>query len=252
VNVLSRWGAYGRGEPNAPSFAAVTSTLPPRREPALVWAITDRGVYVRSTRDAAPQPDPMDAEALAPTLPSETGALFVTAEAAIPLERVARVLALVPDSLAGRVALAVALAPGTRLPQPPGQTEHADAGAGLCADGGLSELAEDAPTGDLRPETLVQRLAPLRRSAEACVSGTQGPGAAGGRVVLALRIGPDGAVTEACAAEDSTGDPVLRTCLLRAARTLAFDVPSPPGFVDVELPLVLAPVASQRQVPLCR
>jgi hypothetical protein len=69
--------------------------------------------------------------------------------------------------------------------------------------------------------------------------------------VLALRIGAEGDVTDACALEDETGDPVLRECLLRAARTSAFPTPSPPSSLDVQLPLVLAPLDSQRQTPLC-
>lgn len=248
VNVLSRWGAYGSGEPSAPSFAAVTTTLPPRREPALVWALTDEGVYVRSS-EAPTDLRPVPLESLAAPSPS-VGALFVTAEASTSLERLARLLALVPPELSGRVGLAVALAPGTRLPAPPGSAEGPDARAGLCPDG-LPELAEGVPLGDLRAEVIVQSLGPLRQGAELCVTGTQGPGAAGGRVVLAMRIGADGTIDEACVREDATDDPALRECLLRAARSIALPAPSPPGVVDVELPLALAPLATQRQAPLC-
>jgi hypothetical protein len=233
----------------------VTTTLPPLREPAVVWAITDEGVYVRSSQRAAADPDPITVDALSASIPSTSpesiGVLFVTAESGTSLERLAEVLALVPPALSGRVGLAVALAPGTRLPAPPDAPASADAAAGLCPDG-LPELAPDVPLGDLRADAIVQSLGPLRQAAEICVSSTTGPGAAGGRVVLALRIGADGTIDDACAVEDATNDPVLRACLLRATRSVAFPAPSPAGVVDVQLPLLLAPLPAQRQAPLCR
>jgi hypothetical protein len=66
-----------------------------------------------------------------------------------------------------------------------------------------------------------------------------------------MRIGPDGVVNEACVIESAAPDPVLHECLARAARAVAFDAPDPPGFVDVQLPLVLAPLPVQRQRALC-
>ncbi|HJL14726.1 MAG TPA: hypothetical protein RMH99_03665, partial [Sandaracinaceae bacterium LLY-WYZ-13_1] len=207
VNVLSRWGAYGPGDPDRPTFAAVTTTLPPRREPAIVWAVTDRGVYVRSTQrptDAAP-PGSHDDAAAALGDPAALGALLVTAERSVPLTRLAEVLAVVPPALAGRVALAVALEPGTRLPEPP-EASGANGADALCPDG-LPALAEDAPVGSLAPRVILSSLGPLRQGAEICVGTT---GGAGGRVELALRIGPDGRVAEACVVRDETDGPALR------------------------------------------
>lgn len=248
VNVLSRFGLYGVGEPSAPTFAAITSTLPPRREPAVVWVLTDQGVHVRSS-DGSMVYGPLSPEELA--APSaDVGALFVTAESNVSLERLAEVLARIPPQLAGRIALAVALAPGTRLPEAPAEVQSADEDAGLCPEG-LPELTEEVALGDLCPELIVERLEPLRRGAESCVVGARGPGAAGGRVVLAMRIGPDGRVQEACVRDDETGDPELRECLVRAARSVVLPAPNPPGVVDVELPLALAPLPIQRQAPLC-
>lgn len=249
VNILSRWGAYGSGAPSAPSFSAVTTTLPPRREPALVWALTDEGVYVRSSREPM-SAAPIALDALSLPEPDAVGALFITAEAGTSLERLAQLLARAPDALAGRVGLAVALAPETRLPEIAGASAPVDPRAHLCP-GGLPALADDAPLGDLRPDAIVQRLDPLRQAASACVSASEGPGAAGGRVVLGIRIGPGGVVTDACAVEDATADPALRGCLVRAARSVAFPAPSPDGSVDVQLPLLLAPLALQHQAPLC-
>jgi hypothetical protein len=251
VDVLSRWGARGPGEPAHPTFAAVTTTLPPQRPTARVWVVTDRGVYVRST-DApteATAPGSVDEAVAALGDPASLGALFVSAEGGLPLSRLAEVLEAVPDDLAGRVGLAVALEPGTRLPETP-QGEEEAAEDAHCPDG-LPALAEDAPVGSLRPQVIVSSLGPLRQGAEICVGTTGGPGAAGGRVVMALRIGPDGRVEEACAVEDETNDPALRACLANAARATAFPAPDPPGHVDVQLPLVLSPVESQRQRPVC-
>lgn len=248
VVVLSRWGRYGTPGDGMLVLNAVTSTLPPPREPAVVWVVTADGVYVRST--AAPSArEAGTAEAARAALPADPGALFVAAAGSVSLARLAAVLAVVPPELAGRVALAVPLAEGVRLPADEGSSAGTEDNS-RCPDG-LPELAADAPIGDLRPDRIVASLGPLRQGAEICVGATAGPGAAGGRVVLAMRIGPDGVVNEACVIESAAPDPVLHECLARAARAVAFDAPSPPGFVDVQLPLVLASLPVQRQRALC-
>lgn len=245
VNVLSRWGAYGNGDPAHASFVAATTTLPPRREPAIVWALTDQGIYVRSSEAASAQRGLRTIEEARAAIDPSIGALFVTAEAEVPLERMAELLAIVPDELAGRVALAVGLEPGTRLPAAPTEeSERSD--AGLCPEG---LEPPNGPEGDLAARAIVEALGPLRREAEICVSTAQGPG---GRIELAMRIGPDGRLTEACAISDSSGDAAMRDCVLRAARATTFPVPDPRGSVDVQLPLVLAPSEESRQRPLCR
>lgn len=250
VTVLSRWGAYGSGDPSHLSSSSVTATLPPRREPAVLWVVTDQGVYVRSTEGAATANGPRGAEEAASALgdPAAVGALFVTAEAGVSLERLSEVLSRIPSALAGRVGLAVTLAEGTRLPDAPAPEPSRD--DAHCPDG-LPSLPEDAPVGQLRPQAIVGSLGPLRQAAASCVSAAEGAGAGGGRVSLAIRIGPDGLVQEACAVEDSTDDATLRACLARAARTTAFPAPDPSGSVDVQLPLALVPPESQRQRPLC-
>lgn len=253
VNVLSRWGAHGPGGSERLTLSAVTTTLPLPRSEAWVWAVTERGVYVRSTEHAAAQSEPIPVGALSADshLPSEAGALFVTAEGGVPLSRLADVLGRVPDRFAGRVALAVALDPGTRLPASFERGLREPNVDVRCPDG-LPVLAEDAPLGVLPPEVLVASLGPLRQGAETCAGTTGGPGAAGGRVTLALRIGPGGEVQSACIFEDETGDPMLASCLTTAARATAFPAPDPAGIVDVHLPLRIAPVDSQRQRPLCQ
>jgi hypothetical protein len=248
VNVLTRWAAHGPGDLQRPTFVAVTTALPARDQPVAVWAITDRGVYVRSTGGATGALEAQPVRALTP--PEGVGALYVTAEAGTPLARVAEVLDAVPASLHGVVGLAVALTPGTRLPAT-AQDADVVATTGLCPEG-LPPMPEDVPAGDLRPDVLVQSLGPLRQAVATCVSSARNLGPTGGRLVLSMRIGPDGRVLEACASRDEAQDPALRQCVLRVARAVAFPPPHPAGAVDVALPLVLAPEASQRQAPLCR
>jgi hypothetical protein len=249
VNVLSRWGAYGSGDPAHASFVAVTTTLPPRREPAVVWVLTDQGVYVRSSTEPSAQRGLRTDDEARGSLDPSIGALFVAAEAGVLLSRLADLLGVIPDELSGRVALTVALAPGTRLPAAPAD-QAGGSSEGLCPDG-LPAFGEDDAVGDLAPRAIVGSLGPLRQAAEICVSTAQGPGAAGGRVELAMRIGPEGRITHACAVSDSTGDASLRECLIRAARAVAFPAPDPAGSVDAQLPLVLAPAEVSRQRPLC-
>lgn len=244
VNVLTRWGRLGPGDPAHPTLAAITTTLPPPAGGALVWFVTDRGVYARATDDAlgATEPSPR-------VMPvGDAPALFVTAERGLPVTRLAEVLAAVPDALAGQVALAVTLDAGTRLPAAAEAIAPSD--EHLCPDG-LPALPEETAPGTLRAPAIVSSLGPLRQGAEICVGTSGGRGAAGGRVVMAMRIGPDGRVSDACLVEDETEDPTLRDCLVRSARATAFPAPDPAGPVDVELPLVLAPLESQRQRALC-
>ncbi|MFK7989129.1 MAG: hypothetical protein AB8I08_24130 [Sandaracinaceae bacterium] len=243
VTVLTRWGPLGRGHAEGIALTAVTTTLPTARSSARVWFVTDRGVYVRSTDGSMGTTEPTEQPRI-DGLPT----LFIAAEAGVPLSRLAEVLAMAPRSVAGHIGLAVALAEGTRLPEPaaPPATE----GAPLCPEG-VPPLAEEAPYGSLSADQLRSQLGPLRERAAICVSTATGPGAAGGRFDVAVRIDAEGAVGDACVQSDSAGDPALRGCLVRALRDLRFDAPSPPGVVDVALPLVLSPAAAQRQAPLC-
>ena len=64
---------------------------------------------------------------------------------------------------------------------------------------------------------------------------------AGGLVELTLRVGPDGAVSDACLLSDELGGTTLRDCLIRAAQATRFPRPMPAGSVDLALPLRLRP-----------
>lgn len=243
VTVLTRWGALGAGQAEGLSLSAVTTTLPSASTSARVWFVTDRGLYERSTDGTVGAVEPGG-----PPSTEDISSLFIAAEAGVPLSRLAEVLALAPRSLAGHIGLAVTLAEGTRLPDAP--DPPALDSAPLCPEG-LPALAEETAYGALSAEHLRSRLGPLRERATICVSTASGPGAAGGRFEVVMRIDATGAVTDACVQSNSADDPALRACLVRALRDLRFDAPSPAGVLDVALPLVLSPAATQRQAPLC-
>lgn len=243
IRVLTRYGSYG----DAPTGATALTTTAPAPEGAIatVLVMTDRGVYVRSS---AGQPVQLGAyvpsAALAAIDPA--GAVFVTAEAGVPVAEVAALLGRLPPSFDGRMGLAVLLPPETALP-PPTPAEPA-VGPAICVDG-LSPLGDEAPEGALSTDRILAGIAPLRSAAEICVGTSTSAGALGGRVLLDVRVGPGGRVSDVCVREDRTDDAALRACLVEATRNLGFD--DPHGVIDVELPLVLTPGLAHRQRALC-
>jgi hypothetical protein len=51
--------------------------------------------------------------------------------------------------------------------------------------------------------------------------------------------------------EDSIGEPLLRRCLISAARDLSLPAPSPSGFADLHLPLQIALTGPAAQRASC-
>ncbi len=238
VAVLTRYGAIG--EPDAPlGLVAFTTTRPAAGAAALVLVISARGLSLGRTGQA--RFDEIDPSRLA-SLDDGSSLVFVTASADVPVSELVRVLAALP-AMPGRVALAVALPGGTRLPAVASEEVET---APICA---LEPMPDEA-WGDLSVEALRSGVAPLAERARLCAGTTNGPGALGGRVVLSMRIDPRGRVSEACVSEDETNDGVLRACLVAAARELGFPAPSG-GAVDVALPLRIEPGLTHRQVALC-
>jgi hypothetical protein len=236
--VLTRYGAIG--DPSAPlGLVAFTTTRPAAGAEGMVLVVTARALFLGRTGQA--RFDEIDPSRLA-RLDDGASQLFVTANADVPVAELARVLALLPP-MPGRVALAVALPEGTRLPAP---SVDAAETAPICA---LEPLPDEA-WGDLSVDALRSGVAPLAERARLCAGTTSGPGALGGRVVLSMRIDPRGRVSEACVSEDETNDGVLRACLVAAARELGFPAPSG-GSVDVALPLRIEPGLTHRQVARC-
>jgi hypothetical protein len=249
LRVLTAWGQVGAIEPEI-GLASFTA-LPPQslRAPAVALLIGDAGVYVRYGDGPASDADgPLAIADAVPHLlaqPRATAAvLYVAAEEATPLARLAELLRALPHGRS--VALAQLLPPGTRLPA-------LSAGAPpqrACPDG-LPEPAAGSAEGALEPAAIVQALAPLREGARGCLHDATGSARAGGRLVLALRIGPDGSVQHACLLEDGIGDAAIAACVLQSARSARMPQPNPTGFVDVHVPLSLAPEAAPVVRPYC-
>jgi hypothetical protein len=248
VRVLTRFGAYGAGESEL-ALVAMNTTLPPSRGVALSLFLTSGGLYARRSDEPFGERDASRIDWVLERIDwSAFDLVAVTTSASTPVRVLAELLARLPSSMAGRIALAVALEPGTRLPEVP-PTLDVESDVALCLDG-LPELDESAPIGDLPPSRIRSALGPLERAAELCVGMSSGRGAAGGLVSIAVRIAPNGQVSDACIMEDATDDPSLRACIIRAARELIFETPG--FFVDFALPLRLLAGRSQQQTPICR
>jgi hypothetical protein len=249
IAVLSGWGVLGNGQ--GLSLVALTS-VPPEAARAAVTGVflTPDGAYLRyGQRDASPGADgPLGPEALVTRLLAvergEPSTLFVTAEADVPVSDLWSLLRTLPGDRS--VALATPLPPGTALPNPGRPSTPAP----RCPDG-LPPLAEGETPGDLDRHAVIAALPPLHRAGADCMARARGAAATGGTLTLALRVGPDGTVADACLLADDTRDAALGACLLEAARTLQFPAPSPPGPVDLHLPLSLIPTGLTIQRATC-
>lgn len=248
VRVLTTFGPLGDAR-EGPVLVAATA-LPPRaaRKPTMaVFATKGDGLSVRF--GDRPGQDALDVEGVAriaaEAARGELGSIWLTADRLTPVARLREVLVNLPSDPA--VAFAIALPQSTRLSPPPTQPvlkAHCPAG--------LPEPKAERPEGDLEAPAIVDALAPLTNGAQRCLEQATGPAAAGGRVTLAVRIGERGAVEAACLVDDTIEDPTMAGCLVETARTLAFPAPSPTGFVDVQLPLSLAPGGGAPAQRICQ
>lgn len=248
IRVFTRWGQVGEGE--ALVLVAFTTAPPPDDRPLLAAVLTDRGVYLRSTASAM-NADPVaisGAGARIARVADETGAsaVLVTAEGGMSLASLRALLAAMPHSTP--VVLASPLEEGTRLPPPRAAPATPTNGAAVCE--ALPEQPEGTRQGDLDPSAALAALSPLRDAAQQCMSASRAA-ANGGRLVLLLRAGTDGRVTDACVTNDTADDPALRQCVVDAARAIALPRPTPDGTADLALPLVFDPDPTLRQRPLC-
>jgi hypothetical protein len=251
ARVLTAWGQAGGGEP---ALALTSFTALPAesvRAPVVALVLTDAGVYARF--GSAPVSDdgralPIE-NAVARVLAAPgngTATFYVSAEAGVPLATFAQLLRMLPVDR--NVALALVLPAGTRLPAAAAASPAAS--ADICADG-LPEPDAHETEGDLDRSAIVGALAPLQDAARGCMGNATGAARAGGKLLLALRIARDGSVALACTVRDAIGDPALAACVLSGARQLRFPAPNPSGSVDIQLPLVLAPLGPEAQRALC-
>jgi hypothetical protein len=235
ITVVSPWGTVGgQTEPSDAILLPFTTTSPDAvKLPTVALFATREGVYLRAAKGVIQglpltAVSPEDAGSWLARV-TEPAAIYVTAERALELRRLTELLKLVPNR--HEVALAVALPKATRLP-----AATADNGEGLCLNG-LSDPAESEVEGNLDVAAAQSALAPLREAALSCALSSGGKALLGGKLVLGLRIGPDGRAREACFVSDAIAEPVLRRCLLSSVRDLPLPTPKPVGFADVHLPL---------------
>jgi hypothetical protein len=253
VHVMTLWGRVG-DDTNAIVLVAFTTTSPQSaRLPAVALFLTDRGITVRQSDEASePNAAPLQLADVGPFLANLASkkefALYVTANANISLRALYDLLSVLPYPQR-EVALTVALAPETRLPKPfiPSAKE-----ADIWCPQGLPEPPEEAPQGDIPQIEIMTAMGSMRDKARQCLSVAEGSGAAGGRVVIAMRVDENGNVSKQCLVEDAIQDLALGKCLLSTVGELRFPPPSPKGFVDIHLPLKLSPEGISGQSPICK
>jgi hypothetical protein len=248
IRVLSAWGQIGRLQPGLVLAAFTTFGAENLQAVGLALLLTDQGVYLRYSDASADARDgPLALEsAIARLLAAPhnaEAALYLSAEADLPLAKLIELLRLLPGQRS--VTFALALPSGTHVP-----TQTVQLTPQRCPDG-LPEPIEGSDEGELAASAIVPALAPLRVQAQACLEQARGAARAGGRLTLAMRIAADGRVQESCVQEDASGDAQLELCILTSARALQFPVPAPAGFVDVRLPLSLTPASVASQRALC-
>lgn len=249
ARVLTRWGQRG-GEP-FDLLVATFTPLPPSAlaNPVVVAVITRTGIVLRETEQVlAVAPLTHDDAALWLLERTSRGpfTLLVTAEAETPAIEVHALLRALPSSVRD-VALAVALDPATSLPSTAPQAPDARM---HCPDG-LPEPPASAPEGDLPSASIVRSMTAIHERLQRCLANTTGPGTVGGKVTLALRIADTGNVSASCLVEDAIHDNILAACLTETARTATFSRPTPVGFVDVHIPLSLAPSSDPSPRVVC-
>lgn len=241
ARVLTRWGQRG-GEPSDLLVATMTP-LPPHAavDPMVVMALTRSGVFLRETDAPSTTTTALSRDDAMVWLLARTArgpvTVIVTAEAETATTEVHALLHALPSSVR-HVALAVALAANTRLPSNAPQAPDARV---HCPDG-LPEPTQDAPEGDLPSASIMRSLTFIHEPLQRCLANTNGPGAVGGKVTLAIRIADTGNVSDTCLVEDAIHDNVLAACITETARSATFSRPHPVGFVDVHVPLSLSPV----------
>jgi hypothetical protein len=235
VTVLSAWGNVVGDLPDVVLLSFTTTTPNAIKLPIIALFMTRAGTFVRGAEPpirAHPEALTMTAATALLAQFSGPAAIYVTAEADISINALTELLRAVPNRF--ELALAVALPKGTRLPPPATAVNEL-----LCPEG-LPVPARNEREGALDAKAAQVAFAPLREAALSCALATGGRALLGGRLVLGLRIGSNGKPRNLCFVSDAIGEPLLRRCLISAARDLALPTPRGAGFVDVNLPLEIA------------
>lgn len=242
IRILTRWGQAGEGRV---ALAGLTSTPPPTPGAWLAVLLAADGLGLRTT-DGSTSAGPFAVTELGArlaALPEAPAVVFVTAEAETTIARLRDVLRAVETAGLGPIALALPLADGTPVPDPPSRGE---------GDSGLCSATPPPPTGasgDLEPARAMEALAPASDGISACMATASPESAGGGRIAVSFVVGEGGRVVHACASSDDIGDSGLRACVLDVVRSLRF--PEPGGLVHLAVPFVLAPERGGVQRALC-
>lgn len=245
VRLVSRWGIDGSAGPYVGTF---THHPPPRDGFAIVVGVEGERAIVRSTTPDGPHGEALDRDRVLQLLGMAHPGLVVFApDADLTADAVARWLTAI-DALDLPIALGMVLTTDRDLAaartSPVGHdTDRCLALPPLASDGPLGSLSADAIRGAMSPmrDAVLQcrTLVPTRAVAE------------GGRLRLGLRIGPSGEADHVCVTDDGVGDDAFRICVAQAARQVRWPTPSPAGFVDAYLPLVVARDDSSAHRGMC-
>jgi hypothetical protein len=231
VTLLSAWGNV-QGELADVILLSFTTTTPKAvKVPILALFMTRNGTYVRGSEPVVrAHSEALTTTAATALLTQLSGpaTVYVTAEADLPLGALTELLRSVPNRF--ELALAVALPKGTRLPEAPAPAREL-----LCPEG-LPVPGRTDREGELDTGSAQAAVTPLREAALSCALATGGRALLGGRLVLAMRVGADGKARELCFVSDDVAEPMLRRCLISAARDLALPAPRG-GFADLNVPL---------------
>jgi hypothetical protein len=252
IHVITIWDRIGVDASGIALVAFTTTSPASARLPAVALFLTDRGITIRQT-DQIPEPNnkPIQLNQLASFLADiasqKNFALYVTADAQIPLSALYDLLSTLPYPQP-EVALAVALAAGTRLPT---QSKPSTRDTAVWCPQGLPELKHDAPQGDIPRSDIVATVGAMREEAQQCLAAADGSAAGGGRVQVAIRVGASGSVERQCLIEDEIQNLALAKCILSTVSSLRFPPPNPSGSVDIHLPLRLTSQGISGQKPVC-
>ena len=235
VALLSGWGNVPGELPDVILLGFTTTTPAAIKNPVIALFMTRAGTFVRGAEPALrAHSEALTTTATTALLAQVTGpaAVYVTAEADISIAALIELLRAIPNRF--ELGLAVALPKGTRLPPP------AAPGNELLCPAGLPAPANTEREGALDAASAQTAFAPLKDAALSCAIATGGRALLGGRLVLGLRIGANGKARDLCFISDAIAEPLLRRCLISAARDLALPTPRGAGFVDVNIPLEIA------------
>lgn len=178
---------------------------------------------------------PEDFERLRRDVIGKAKGVVITAEAGVPMTKLVADLGALAD-FRGTVILATAWsgAPAQRAPAVGYDLDD----PGVCV-GGITDVPKGQSPGQLSRALMFSLPSRLTEAAAPCATKLNPD--QGGEVQVALRLGQSGQVTEACVEHDTTHDPVLRTCVLRAVKASTFDPPVGGTFLNLSSRVDLVP-----------